>query len=220
MEKIIEQVLIGSLFGDGGLERNRSTSKGIKKVKPVGIRFKERHNIRQKEYLLWKKEILSKILTIKEYYSKKERAIVIYSNVSPLFKKYHFYFYPSGKGHKVFDLYMLNKLKPLGLAIWYMDDGHFDKRNYNFTLSCNNNSLDLLKSWFKEKYNMKGNIYFGKEAKIHFNKKDTKSFFKIISPFIYPTMKYKIKRTKIEINKARRYARNYQRGRAKSDKQK
>lgn len=218
----VEQILIGSLFGDGSLERNKSESKGIRKTKPVGIRFKERHSMKQKEYLLWKKEILSKMFAIKKYFS--ENAITIYSNVSPLLEEYHSHFYPSGKGYKVFNLLMLNKLKPLGLAIWYMDDGHFNKRSYSSEIACDTKNAEIIKSWFNEKYNMDVKISLsegplGISAKIIFNKEDTKRFFRMIFYFIHPSMKYKIKRTKEDMSVIRGYGRNYQRRKSKSDKQ-
>lgn len=44
----VEQIILGSMFGDAFL----------KKYKSSNVAFIETHSIKQKDYLLWKKELL------------------------------------------------------------------------------------------------------------------------------------------------------------------
>lgn len=212
----MEQFILGSLLGDAGLERNKSKSKGINRSKGVGLRFKERHSIKQKEYLLWKKDILSKGISMKKEYFTNGDSITIYSKVLHIFEKFYLLFYPSGKGYKTFNLEVLNKLNPLGLAIWYMDDGSFSKKSHSFFIHCDRRNIYLIKEWFEKGFlKIKGKMYFGKgegyenSCKIGFNKKDTIKFFEIIEKFIHCSMRYKIEITHKERLKINEYAREY-----------
>ena len=221
----VEQVLLGSLFGDGSLERRKPRGKGIIKKRWIGPRFREVHSINQKEYLLWKKEILSQTFIIKNYtiFTRKEKETSICSLNSPLLEKYYSYFYPTGKGKKIFTLEMLNKLKPLGLAIWYMDDGNFDKVSYRASVAVPKRYSKMIKKWLKNSYNLNSKIYLSKittSSRILFNVEDTKKLFRIIHPYIHPSMKYKIKRTKEELLIIRRKQRIYQQNPKRKEKAK
>lgn len=203
----VEQVLLGSLFGDGGL---RKQSKG------KNIEFRETHSIKQKDYLLWKKALLSQTFIITSYfYSLKDKrnghiykGLEIRSCVNPLLTNYYSNFYPKGK--KLISLEMLNKLKPLGLAVWYMDDGSYEKKGNNAIIASNKQNIEIIQRWFKEIQGIGGFIYKSRtsnSATIRFNVKDTKKLFRIIHSYIHPSMKYKIKRTREEyliIKKKRR----------------
>jgi len=208
----VEQVIIGSLLGDGYLNK----SKGIR----TNPRFIEGHSIKQKDYLLWKKGILSQTFCMKDYSQnicdkrnqKNYHKIFIYSNTSPLLMEYYNSFYPFGK--KIFSIKMLNKLQPLGLTIWYMDDGHFCKNGCSSEIAFNTESInpEILKEWFKKTFNIIGRIReerVGKGVRILFKKEETKKLFRIIQQFIHPTMRYKIRITKEDILIIKRKRRDY-----------
>ena len=205
----VEQVLLGSLLGDGSLCKNKSMSKGVYKTQSIGIHFIEEHSINQENYLLWKKEILSQVFVIKRFDRRKN--VYIYSTNSPLFNEYYNYFYPLGKGHKIFTLKMLNKLKPLGLAVWYMDDGCFLKTRSS-SIALHKQNGKIVEKWFKETLNFNVKSYtrkFGNGAEIILNKRDTRKFFRIIHPYIHPSMKYKIKITRADLIKIINYKKRY-----------
>lgn len=200
----VEQVLLGSMFGDGSL---------YKPNKSGGVLFRETHCLKQKDYLLWKKEVLSKVLIMKErYYSytkkykngkeKEINEIRITSLISPLLEKYYTQFYPICT-HKIYSIEMLNKLKLLGLSVWYMDDGCFNKRSYNASIALNRENVEFIKKWLKKKFDLDGNLNKHNKNNLNyfnlvFNKENTKKFFRIIHPYIRPSMNYKIKITREE----------------------
>lgn len=200
----VEQVLLGSLFGDGALWKQKPQNKKSSQ-KEIGIKFIERHSLKQKDYLLWKKEVLSKSLMFGKDYECNQKSYAINSIVLSVFKKYYPYFYPYGHGsanervYKVFTFEMLNKLKPLGLAVWYMDDGHFNKRVNSAKISFHKQNIFVVKKYFRDIYNVGGNIMVENNgARIVFNSKDTQKLFRIIHSYIHPSMKYKIKITREE----------------------
>src|SRR3990172_668758 len=84
------------------------------------------HSIKQKDYALWKQSILNQIGTVKtytyEYHDTQYPQITISSNTRRYFTKLRSIFYTPEK-KKTISKKILSKITPLGLAIWYMDDG-------------------------------------------------------------------------------------------------
>ena len=198
----VEQVLLGSMFGDGWL---------VKRCKNSIPKFAEGHSIKQKAYLLWKKEVLNKEFVMKSKIHKNGQ-IHIHSLISPKLKEYYPYFYPTGKGRKVFTLEMLNKLKPLGLAVWYMDDGCFMKASSFSIIALHKQNKEIVKRWFKTTFNINSrvqNLNKSNGVQIILNKENTRKFFRIIHSYIHPSMRYKIKRTREELLTIRRKNREY-----------
>jgi len=87
------------------------------------------HGPKQKEYLLWKMEILKQIQNSSYRVVERDKLVKgkfyktheIISTIHPVFTKYYNQFY---RGHKkIITRKILDKLTPIGLAIWYMDDG-------------------------------------------------------------------------------------------------
>ena len=73
MNNEVKQVLFGSLMGDGCLPKE---SKG------VNIRFSEKHSFKQKDYLLWKKNIFEREFIFgKTSYEEDKKIIGIRSHV-------------------------------------------------------------------------------------------------------------------------------------------
>ena len=127
--------------------------------------------------------------------------ILIHSHNHPVLTRYYKPFYPNDKGPKVMPIKILNKLTPLGLAVWYQDDGGFDKRSNRCTLSIHKQNINPIVNFFKKKMRMNVCIYEEKKnkgASVAFNVKDTKKFFNIIRPHIHYSMKYKIEVTRKE----------------------
>lgn len=109
-------LLIGMLLGDGTISNN--------------FVFKLSHGYKQKEYLEWKINLLNeygiKNNGLKEYISTQGYNIdkvVYYSQMSviPFIKLLRRIIYKPIKNYA--NRKLLNRLNPLGIAIWYMDDG-------------------------------------------------------------------------------------------------
>jgi hypothetical protein len=109
-------LIIGMLLGDGTISNNYV--------------FKLSHGYKQKEYLEWKINLLNeygiKNNGLKEYISTcgyNLGSIVYYSQMSviPFMKVLRRVIYKPIKNYA--NRKILNRLNPLGVAIWYMDDG-------------------------------------------------------------------------------------------------
>jgi len=175
-----EQVLLGSLLGDGNLYKHSST------------RYNEAHSAKQKEYLEWKREILSLPSTF-DYYKRKDA--YRYSTVFlPQLNNYRHLFYPNGK--KVVTRQILNKLKPLAIAVWYMDDGHYGYGNNLVQISTDCFSFEehkIIQEWFKNKFGIECKIkkHHPNSYNISFYR-DRFKFLKLIEGYVLKSMDYKL----------------------------
>lgn len=185
-------IIVGTLLGDGFLERRGKYS-----------RLRVEHGLEQKDYLLWKYKELQPLVTAKPRlvgsYHKVENKIyrrLHFSTYSTtIFEPYWRAFYPNGKKTVTVDVCKLMQ-DPLTLAVWYMDDGY--KRN-----DCN--ALRISTDAFpqEEQYRLQAVLekQFGIGTKIHkkarwwniyIPKKEVKRFIAIVSPYILPSLQYKI----------------------------
>lgn len=147
------QVLIGTLFGDACLRNEWSNT--------TNLRLK--HSITQKEYLEWKIRLLNiNGLHAREYTEKGyEKCYAVSPNLEALTPFYED-FYPNGtkrvprnSGKKRLPKNRLEQLGPLGLAVWYCDDGsycYWYKKTYISTQSFTKPEHELMKDWFKERW--------------------------------------------------------------------
>ena len=188
-----KQIILGGLLGD--------SSCSLKKI----ISFSQSE--RQKEYLIWKSRFFDKEDDIKCTYS-------IFNNNKYL--KCYFYYYIKkedeyffsfirknlySRGRKKISLKYLNELTPLGLAVWWMDDGclAISKKNRYGKLSteCFNYEEHLLiQKYFKEKWDINVQIKIEKNKYyfLRFNVTELKKLIKIIYKYVcnVPSMVYKI----------------------------
>lgn len=175
MDEEVKQVLLGSMLGDGSLSFNGS----------FGVSFRETHSIKQKEYLLWKKNILMKIFNTEISFGVNNgHKFCELKTLSHFYlKKLHLMFYPSGKGSKRFSIKILKQLKPLGLAVWYCDDGCYDYRHkVCFFAIHNEDEIKIIRKYFLDKWNLKTRP--SKKYYIYFLKKDRDRFINLIKNHI------------------------------------
>lgn len=197
-----EQIILGSILGDGCISRERTNKKYII------YRYVEEHCPKQREYILWKNNFLNF-----NFNEDIDRCWIKKGN-NRLFKPYRNLFYPNGK--KIITKVILAKIGVLGLAVWFMDDGTYSYRDekvsigtYGFKLKGNK----IIQNWLKKKFGIDSKIY--KQGKngfcITINPKNSKKFIKIIKPIVIqiPCMHYKIglceNRRLISINKKKDY---------------
>jgi len=187
----VEQIIIGSLLGDARLQRKGEGN----------ACFREEHSLKQKNYLLWKMEILSKFFgKFKIYYRGKRKnffktkcydiseQIIITSKFHPIFTFFYEELYPS-KSKKVICESVLNKLKPLGLAVWYMDDGSKINGNKYVICVCDKQNKELIKIKLKKIFNLNCSIH---KDTIYFPNSETEKFTKLIKPYIHQDLNYKL----------------------------
>jgi len=186
------EVLIGMILGDACLEKNGNH-----------VRVRIEHGMKQKDYIDWKYHEFEKLATdkprmVRNYHSKVKKVykgwrFSTYSN--QVFDKYWKMFY--SKGRKIIPPVTMQFLKsPLSLAIWSMDDGY--KRNdcNAFRLSTDNfvkAEQENLRKCLKENFKIKSCLHRkGKTWNIYIPQSEIKNFYKIITPYVIPSLKYKI----------------------------
>lgn len=116
----LQGAVVGMLLGDASVIQL-----------PSGKAYLQiRHSLAQKDYALWKADILRQIthvsVTESEGYldartGKKYPFINVKTRTHPLYTKLRQAMYPVR--HKVVDPFWLNKVDERGFAIWYFDDG-------------------------------------------------------------------------------------------------
>jgi len=193
LTRVQREVLIGTLLGDGYLEKQGRN-----------VRFRVAHSEIQKSYLFWKYKIFRPLLTNSSPYLVKKkdnrtqreyRKWCIDSFTLPIFLEWYEKFYFQGK--KIVPKGIKNLLRtPLTLAVWYMDDG--GRRNDCNALRISVNSYEkneviLLLEVLKENFGVKAKMHFQKlSSVIYIPSSEAKKFCKIIKKWIIPSMEYKL----------------------------
>jgi len=187
----IKQVILGSLLGDGSIYRPTDTTRGFSII----------HSITQSDYFEFKKMLLNNIFKESKSTkggfdgSKQNRrgnSIVNYS-ISKFISDYC-----EVDNKKKITKQWVDELSPLGLAIWYMDDGSCNfntNQRPRVRFSTNGFSLEevnLLKDMLKNKYNIKSKIFNYKGNTLCLTVDGTEKLFSIIFPYICDSMKYKL----------------------------
>lgn len=174
-----EEILIGSLLGDAYI-----THRGQ-------IQFEQSHH--QKEYLFWKKQELETIsyknISLARRFDKRYNSETISYRfwTRQFFQSWRPTFYNNGKKVIPRDI----QLTPLTLAVWYMDDGCLSDNKCiiasdGFMLE----DILFLQKLLDSSFAIKSSCRNG--TKLLIKKSSIKRFFSIISPYILPSMRYKI----------------------------
>lgn len=195
----ILSILIGSLLGDGSMEKTTNGSRFVFYQAKVNG-----------EYLLYLHNVISNL-----GYAKKEIPIIYSRKGDPLIKsdeiRYYYRFrtftyssfdwiynsfYPNGT-RKVIPNLIDTYLSPLALAVWMMDDGtSFKNKGFKFsTNSFTLKEIHYLALVLKNKYNIDSTIHksgLNNQYNIYIPKSNFKDLVKIVIPHFHPTMYYKI----------------------------
>lgn len=172
-----KQVVYGSVLGDGEI---RTQNEGSCSQLRIG------HGAAQTEYCQWKEQIFNPWIG----YSYIEENKLGFDTI-PMFELIEI-----GKYKNDYNVpnEVLDNLSPLGLAIWYMDDGSYraaDKWGNGQAMICctkfrNRSSLkDMLERKF-------GILCSEVNHGLKFNSENTKKLHSIIAQYIHPSMDYKL----------------------------
>ena len=204
-----KSLLIAMLLGDGTISSNYV--------------FKLSHSEEQREFLDWKINLATKLgfklNGIKEYISKcgyNTGKNVLYSqfSINPTIKALRRTVYTP---KKTITRNLLNWLNPLGIAIWYMDDGCINvntskqrssiQHTIKIATCVDENTVNIIINYFKEVWDIKFRPF--KEGTNTYSiasscEEDCYNFIKLIKQYILevPTLKYKIRKdlTKEQFN--------------------
>lgn len=101
-------------------------------------------------------------------------------------------FYPNGI--KIIPEDLIWKLSPLGIAIWFMDDGASDNYGYKLSVDCfEKEDIEKLTKMLKLKFEINSTININQNKTIHIKSDSTKKFKELVEPYICDCMKYKLK---------------------------
>lgn len=189
------QLILGSMLGDGSIIRKRTNCILV-----------IRHSLVQKQYVLHKYKLFEQSgLHVKysERTNSYRNGIIngriikdngycqIVTKVNQSFNKYREDWYNPKK--EVPDT--IYELGPIGLAIWYMDDGaiHHPTGAYFSTNGFNHNSQLKLQDMMIKNFGLTVHIHKNKDKEIlYLIQKDYNKFVDIIKEFVCPEMNYKI----------------------------
>ena len=192
---IVEQVLIGSLLGDGYIGSSHPNSKTEAKSLTIT------HSAKQKDYLLFKESLLhdelpGRLKEAKYTNSYSTEKVVFWSLSNPALNPYDYISY--NENHKkTITIELLSKLDWLGFAIWYMDDGSLNS-------ACKSNSIHLhTERYTKEEvecivkyFNSVGYKCYLREYRgyymVNFSTQSSDEIWKKIREFIPDSMQYKL----------------------------
>lgn len=185
-----EQVLIGKMLGDGSLTIQNSTAF-------ISFGHKQDHE----EYLHWTMRGLGNISgnqqknQISGYGTTMCRSRTISSVlIKEMFEHWHV------SGSKQIPKNIVDKVGPIALAFWYMDDGSLSRhegqedRALFATCAFNDESVNNLRKIFL-KFGIVPVIYKsdnGQYNRLRLNSDDADRLFLLIAPYVPPIMQYKL----------------------------
>jgi hypothetical protein len=190
-----EQILYGKVLGDGFLKR-KGNSWALTYC----------HSEKQEDYVNWTANGLKNIMqgTTSYLTSGYGSKIIRRSTVPSVYIKEQFEDWYNEDNKKIVPESAVDKITPIGLAFWYMDDGslshHHDQidrcgfATCSFDLKSLENCCAILK-----KYNIQANIRFSqnkksptKHGRLFLNEEAADRLFLLIAPYIPPSMQYKL----------------------------
>jgi len=187
-------VLVGTILGDGFLQKTGEKN----------ARLRLEHGDKQKTYVLWKGNIFGRLFqgapSYLERIHPKTKETYKYcrwqSSASPSFGKWRKYFYPNGK--KIIPSDLGDFLKnPITLAVWYMDDGYFNKIDRNSFVYLGRVTLaeaEILQKAISKNFGIETTIYDKKNKgfALFFGARETEKLQTLIKPFIIESLQYKL----------------------------
>lgn len=199
LKEITRQLVIGTGLGDGYLRKERGKTQLLLA-----------HTEEKKDYLWWKWKILADDNLVS---SKPYRILIKFQN-----KKYpqwrcqtiwndrlnELYYCLYSNGIKAVKRSTLNMLTPLGLAVWYMDDGNVAIHKEKGKEGCKSREIYLnthcfsyqellvIQKYFNERWKIKIGFVKNKgKLRIRMGAIQAKKLLKIVKPYILKCMEYK-----------------------------
>lgn len=205
-----KSILIGMALGDGSIKRGKNA---------VNYNISCTHNIKQYDYMIWKMELLKENFQKNYWVSEKKSKI----NIQDGYKRkdsYRMFVATLGTHTLTTSIYkemynnrvkvvtkeILEQLTPLGIAIWYMDDGNLAyKRNKDGSICSREVTLHIqgfdyksqqnIITYFRNTYDIDCRLHKSRDKyKLWMNTTNSIKFLKIIAKYVNEVecMRYKI----------------------------
>jgi hypothetical protein len=192
-----QAILVGTLLGDGYLQKT-----GVRNA-----RLRLEHGKQQEEYLRWKGAQFPKLFNRPPAYIERvhpnTRQTYAYwrlqSNATPELGKWHTLFYESGAKHIPHTLARV-LTEPLGLAVWYMDDGYYsskERHSFIYLGRVTRAEADRARETIATNFGIESRIYDKKKKgfALFFSVAETKKLHALIREHSIPAMGYKFSLT-------------------------
>ncbi len=191
-----QEVIRGTLMGDGAISPTRSG---------LGARFRYSHGAKQAAYAAWKASLFSNVNC--SHFEREDGVVTYDFQPLPELAPLHQSVYVGGK--KVFDDDYLKGLTPLSLALWYMDDAHFQLRSKGLQARSEGGSgrvticveamepstRERLVAYLNDTWHIRADLIASgsKEmAVLRFSTSESAKLQALIAPFVHPSMDYKL----------------------------
>ena len=187
-----KEILVGLILGDGHLE---TLNKG------KTYRLKVEHSLKQREYLDWLylnfKDWINKAPEVRKRTSlgKIVETYGFTTYTSSIFTFYAEQFYQNKK--KIIPKMIDKIITPQSLAIWFMDDGSIKSKAHKalviHTHGYSKDDLLLITKVLDQKFGLKIGLQKQYDKwRLYIFSESVDNFKKIISPYILPSMQYKL----------------------------
>lgn len=193
-----KSLLIGLLLGDGTITNHPD--------------FRIMHSEKQKAYIEWKIKLLDeykiknsglKVYKSTSGYNKGQNVLAVRLSTNATIKALRRTVYIP---KKTITRRLLNWLNPLGVAIWYMDDGCINvntskqrssiQHTIKIATCVDEPTVEIIINYFNEVWGIKFRKFKEKEfySIASSTEEDCSKFIKIIKPYIIPEFLYKIRK--------------------------
>lgn len=187
-----KQIIYGTVLGDGYLQKTGKNN----------ARLRLEHSNKQKEYLFWKANQFKKLFQgrpkyIERIHPKTKRKYCYWryqSNTLPVLGKIRKIFYP--QGNKTIPEDLDKYLSLLTLAVWYMDDGYYSKRDnssYLYLGRVSKNEAEIVSKAIHKVFKLPNTILDKKRKGyvIYFSPKIMIKLMGLIKKYMIPQFDYK-----------------------------
>jgi len=185
---IQEQVLYGILLGDGSIKDKNSISFS--------------HSLKQKDYLDFLEQLFGNIYINKYKYTTGFGSHALRYTMSNKELFNNLINNCSVNNKKRITKKWIEKLTPIAIAFWYMDDGNIDnkhRKNQKANLATQGfdlNELKIIQNILFNKFRIKGHLKKKNKQKeqysLRFSVDESKIFFLMIAPYIIESLRYKL----------------------------
>lgn len=190
-----KEILRGLMLGDGHLESPYRPEIARLQIEYSGL-HKEYTDWLYKEFQEWvltKPKIKNQIVEGK-LYKKYYFNTLGHKEIAEVWKKWYWH------KKKILAIDEVKKITPLGLAIWFMDDGSIkSKRHKSFFLNVQDftrKEVRFLQELLKKKFGIESSTKLVKRVntgfQIYISKDNAEKFKKIIKPYVLDAMRYKL----------------------------
>jgi hypothetical protein len=174
-----KEVILGSLLGDGTLERSGN----------YHFRFRFCHTVKHIGYTKWKYNLIKRICISDLQYVKANNSMRVGTVGHSELTKMREEWYANGVKEVPFGFH----LTPLILGIWFQDDGYRHGNSIGLSTHCfSKNSIEILRKELMRFFILANANLDGRGYRIYVKVVSYSNFKKLVKPYIQNCMAYKL----------------------------